>query len=191
MAIQHFNQIELSRRWRLSPRTLERWRYRGTGPQFLKVGGRVIYRLEDIETFEAEQLRATGARQVAIRPSRCDRRERERGDHVAPASDPAAPSHGNRALRLDRAGGAGRGSRIPPRLSRARPHRLRPFRRAPARAALGMLGSRAHDLAERGLVHLVQLRHGPEDYGYFAIARPRRKGALPDFATLTITKEAA
>ena len=62
---------------------------------------------------------------------------------------------------------------------------------APARAALGMLGSRAHDLAERGLVHLVQLRHGAEDFSYLAIARPRRKGALRDFATLTITEEAA
>jgi len=65
MAIQHINQVELSRRWRLSPRTLERWRYQGTGPRFLKVGGRVIYRLTDIESFEAEQLRAAGARQVA------------------------------------------------------------------------------------------------------------------------------
>jgi hypothetical protein len=33
MAVQHFNQVELSRRWRLSPRTLERWRLQGTGPQ--------------------------------------------------------------------------------------------------------------------------------------------------------------
>jgi hypothetical protein len=64
MAIQHINQVELSRRWRLSPRTLERWRSQGTGPHYLKVGGRVVYRLADIETFEAEQLRATGARQV-------------------------------------------------------------------------------------------------------------------------------
>ena len=60
-----------------------------------------------------------------------------------------------------------------------------------ARAGLAQLGSRAHDLAERGLVHLVQLRHGAEDYSYFAIARPRREGALPDFASLTITEEAA
>ena len=66
MAVQHFNQVELSRRWRLSPRTLERWRYRGTGPQFLKVGGRVVYRLEDIETFEAERLRATGTKKAAV-----------------------------------------------------------------------------------------------------------------------------
>jgi hypothetical protein len=65
------------------------------------------------------------------------------------------------------------------------------FGDTPARAALSLLGSRARDLAERGLVHLVQLRHGPEDYSYLAIARPRRKGALPDFASLTITEEAA
>ena len=65
------------------------------------------------------------------------------------------------------------------------------FGDTPARAALAQLGSRAHDLAERGLVHLVQLRHAAEDYSYFAIARPRREGALPDFASLTITEEAA
>ncbi len=56
MAIQHLNQVELSRRWRLSPRTLERWRSEGTGPSYLKVGGRVVYRWEDIEAFEASQL---------------------------------------------------------------------------------------------------------------------------------------
>jgi hypothetical protein len=61
----------------------------------------------------------------------------------------------------------------------------------PARRELALLGSRAHDLAERGLIHVVQHRHGPEDYSYFAVARPRRKGALPDFATQTITEEAA
>jgi hypothetical protein len=61
----------------------------------------------------------------------------------------------------------------------------------PGRAALGLLGARAHDLAERGLVHLVQRRHGAEDYSYFAIARPRARGALPDLASHTITEEAA
>ena len=61
MAVQHFNQVELSRRWRLSPRTLERWRYHGTGPQYLKVGGRVVYRLDDIEAFEAARIHVTAA----------------------------------------------------------------------------------------------------------------------------------
>jgi hypothetical protein len=61
----------------------------------------------------------------------------------------------------------------------------------PARAALSLLANRAHDLAERGLVHLVQHRHGPEDYSYLVVARARGKGALPDFASHVITEEAA
>jgi hypothetical protein len=57
MIVKHLNQIELSRRWSLSPRTLERWRWLKQGPDYLKVGGRVIYRLEDIELFESGGLR--------------------------------------------------------------------------------------------------------------------------------------
>lgn len=53
---RHLNQVDLSRRWRLSPRTLERWRWLGQGPSFLKVGGRILYRIEDIETFEVRGL---------------------------------------------------------------------------------------------------------------------------------------
>jgi hypothetical protein len=55
MSVQHLNQIELARRWRISPRTLERWRWLRQGPQYLKIGERVVYRLEDVETFEAEK----------------------------------------------------------------------------------------------------------------------------------------
>lgn len=51
------DQTQLALRWRLSPRTLERWRWRGQGPCYLKVGARVLYRLEDIETYEALQRR--------------------------------------------------------------------------------------------------------------------------------------
>ncbi len=54
--IKHLNQIDLSRRWSLSPRTLERWRWLGEGPPYLKIGGRVVYRMEDIEAYELEQL---------------------------------------------------------------------------------------------------------------------------------------
>jgi hypothetical protein len=48
----------LARRWNISPRTLERWRWLGTGPRYLKIGGRVVYRLDDIEAFEIAQLQA-------------------------------------------------------------------------------------------------------------------------------------
>jgi hypothetical protein len=55
--VRHLNQIELSRRWSISPRTLERWRWLQAGPQYLKIGGRVVYRLEDVESFEAAQTK--------------------------------------------------------------------------------------------------------------------------------------
>ena len=51
------NQIDLARRWKISPRTLERWRWLGEGPQYLKLGGRVLYRVADIEAYEQSIVR--------------------------------------------------------------------------------------------------------------------------------------
>ena len=51
------SQIDLAARWRISPRTLERWRWIGDGPRFMKLGGRVIYRVEDVLAFEQQELR--------------------------------------------------------------------------------------------------------------------------------------
>ena len=48
------NQVELAARWKISHRTLERWRWAQEGPRYLKLGGRVVYRLTDIEAFERE-----------------------------------------------------------------------------------------------------------------------------------------
>ncbi len=56
--MQHLDQNGLAERWLISPRTLEQWRWQGRGPQFLKIGGRVVYRLSDIEAFEAASLHA-------------------------------------------------------------------------------------------------------------------------------------
>jgi predicted site-specific integrase-resolvase len=55
MTIRHLSQSDLSERWTISPRTLERWRWAGCGPRYLKIGGRVVYRLEDIEAYENTQ----------------------------------------------------------------------------------------------------------------------------------------
>ncbi len=57
MTISHLSTRELGERWNISPRTLERWRCAGEGPRFLKLGGRVVYRIADIEAFEAAHLR--------------------------------------------------------------------------------------------------------------------------------------
>ncbi len=51
----HLDQDELANRWRISPRTLERWRWLQQGPAYIKIGGRVVYRLDDVETYESEQ----------------------------------------------------------------------------------------------------------------------------------------
>ena len=59
MPLTHLHQIELARRWKLSPRTLERWRWLGQGPRHLKIGGRVVYKLDDIEAFEADSVRTS------------------------------------------------------------------------------------------------------------------------------------
>lgn len=70
MSVRHLNQIELAARWNISHRTLERWRWLGQGPKFLKLGGRIAYRLEDVEVFEQQQLRqVTGAAGAAWRPA--------------------------------------------------------------------------------------------------------------------------
>lgn len=57
---QLLTSAELVKRWEaslypVSPLTLARWRRRGYGPDFIKVGaaGRVFYLLPSVETFEA------------------------------------------------------------------------------------------------------------------------------------------
>lgn len=69
MSVRHLHQADLARRWNVSPRTLERWRWLGQGPRFLKIGGRVAYRLEDIEAFETAQIRAISGDKGEHRPA--------------------------------------------------------------------------------------------------------------------------
>ena len=56
MEIIHLNQRALAKRWDVSEASLERWRTVGIGPMFLKVQGRVLYRLVDIEAYEESCL---------------------------------------------------------------------------------------------------------------------------------------
>ena len=66
MPTRHMNQEELSRRWGNSPRTLERWRWLGIGPQYLKIGGHVVYRLQDVEAYEAARSHSTAPTSTAV-----------------------------------------------------------------------------------------------------------------------------
>lgn len=61
MSVKHLNQGQLAERWGVSEATLERWRSEGIGPVFLKLQGRVAYR---IEAYEAESLRKSTSERV-------------------------------------------------------------------------------------------------------------------------------
>lgn len=52
---------ELARHWRVSSRTLQRWREAGSGPGWFKLNGRVLYASSDIREFE-EARRFPGAK---------------------------------------------------------------------------------------------------------------------------------
>ncbi len=63
-ADRHLTPGELATRWNISPRTLERWRWRNTGVAFIKVGGSIRYRPQDVERFEARQLRQASQSEI-------------------------------------------------------------------------------------------------------------------------------
>ena len=63
--VSHVSQSQLAERWQLSEATLERWRSEGIGPIFLKLRGQVRYRLEDIQAFEEDSMRASTSKAVA------------------------------------------------------------------------------------------------------------------------------
>lgn len=58
------------------------------------------------------------------------------------------------------------------------------------RAELARMARRAFLAAENDLVHLVQRRHGPDDYSYLAVARPKPKHAPASLATLLLAEVA-
>ncbi|MBF0097144.1 MAG: helix-turn-helix domain-containing protein [Magnetococcales bacterium] len=57
MEIKHITPFHLAQRWRITPKTLQNWRCDGKGPPYLKIGGRIVYRLEDVERYEITQRR--------------------------------------------------------------------------------------------------------------------------------------
>lgn len=51
------NDIELANRLGVSRKTLQKWRSLGIGPTYLKLGAKVVYRVEDIEAYVQRSLR--------------------------------------------------------------------------------------------------------------------------------------
>ncbi|WP_324754042.1 helix-turn-helix transcriptional regulator [Roseovarius sp. Pro17] len=49
-------QRDLAARWRVSGRTLERWRAQRYGPAWITIGGSIRYRMSDVLAWETAHL---------------------------------------------------------------------------------------------------------------------------------------
>jgi predicted site-specific integrase-resolvase len=65
----YLSDKNLAKRWGISFRTLQRWRWKGTGPPYIKIGGRIRYRLDSIKKFEEENWH----KDKSLNPSSCNK----------------------------------------------------------------------------------------------------------------------
>ena len=56
MDVIHLNQKQLAVRWQVAEANLERWRSDRVGSDYLKIYGRVMYRLVDIESLDKSSM---------------------------------------------------------------------------------------------------------------------------------------
>ena len=52
----YLTEKDLAKKWGLSPKTLQSWRWRNVGPPYLKIGGRIRYTSANIKNFEENNL---------------------------------------------------------------------------------------------------------------------------------------
>ncbi len=45
---------ELAKRWGVTKKTIDNRRYRNLGPNYFKIGGKILYDLEDVQKIEKE-----------------------------------------------------------------------------------------------------------------------------------------
>jgi hypothetical protein len=51
------DDTDIAARWRITTRTLDRWRVDGRGPAWMRLNSRILYRAEDVLAFERVRLR--------------------------------------------------------------------------------------------------------------------------------------
>ena len=61
----------------------------------------------------------------------------------------------------------------------------------PERRKLADLAAAAFSAVEKGLVHLVQQRLGPDRFAYIAVARPKPKAAAASLSALLLEEQVA
>lgn len=60
----YFTPAELCHRWKntITEKTLANWRCAGDGPAYTKIGGRVMYAVEDVTAYEKRRRQAKSER---------------------------------------------------------------------------------------------------------------------------------
>ena len=59
-----FTRKELARRWKLSPQTLDRWEWNGTGPKCTRFGRCVRYYYQDVRAYEEQGKVPQGRKRI-------------------------------------------------------------------------------------------------------------------------------
>ena len=54
---KYFTEKSLAKRWGINFKTLQKWRWKGIGPPYIKIGIAVRYSPESIKKFEEERMR--------------------------------------------------------------------------------------------------------------------------------------
>ncbi|WP_152558652.1 helix-turn-helix domain-containing protein [Endozoicomonas numazuensis] len=54
--VAHLDSLQLSRRLNISIKSLARMRQDGTGPRFMRIGSKILYRLSDVLEYEQSRL---------------------------------------------------------------------------------------------------------------------------------------
>lgn len=59
-SVEFLTVTQLVERWKrqVTVATLATWRSRGNGPPYVKVGGKVLYRVTDLEAYEKKNTRS-------------------------------------------------------------------------------------------------------------------------------------
>ena len=58
----YFTPDQVAERYQVSEATLKEWRYKGTGPEYVRLGRHVRYPATALQQFEAEREREAAAR---------------------------------------------------------------------------------------------------------------------------------
>jgi len=66
---------ELAAHWSIKPKTLQKWRTKGYGPQYLKISRRILYPMRTVLKFEKSTLQQSTAQNPVLetsKPLKCD-----------------------------------------------------------------------------------------------------------------------